>query len=328
MKENFEQTLREINELAKKDKRNEGLLHHIGKSNGLKNYEVDNLFDFQEEKRMIMDELRMKLKMIDEGKAVSGFTPGEKRDVLDWNEELNCGSVTLADGEVVPATAGELLTDGVFGVSYRLGENVPRNIKKEYVVTEAKRYLMEVVGNQIEHKKYSSEVRRAEWKKPDEGFMAEKFVETYFEQLNKDFSLPIEMEEVDREEDTKHKIDFILHIPVYKNGEEFPDEKKKNIGVQFTISENASTIRNKKEEVLKAKKYTGYTVQLDDMILVQIPLKNCVEFYKKWQEEGMRPGGPTKLWSEEEKEMVFRGMLNGLVPENKINEIWEKIKRE
>ena len=82
MNEDFEQTLRKINEVAKKDEPNQGELRNVEK--GLKNYEVNNLYEFQLEKRMIMDDMHDKLRAIDEGKEVSGFTSGEKRMVGHW----------------------------------------------------------------------------------------------------------------------------------------------------------------------------------------------------------------------------------------------------
>ncbi len=324
MNEDFEQTLRKINEVAKKDEPNQGELRNVEK--GLKNYEVNNLYEFQLEKRMIMDDMHDKLRAIDEGKEVSGFTSGEKRMVGHWNEEKRSGTITLPSGETAVVTPGDLMTDGVWGVSYKLDKDVPRIIKKEYVITEAKRYLMDVLANQIGHRKPGSLPRRAEFEKPYDGFIAEKLVETFIEKIAINSDLPIELEEVDLDEDMKRANDFVLHVPKYnKTGEEIGTEKK-DIGVQLTISTNESNIRNKQNQKMKAKNFTGYTIHLDDIVLVNVPLKNCVDTYDLWLKNGMRPGGPAELWENEQKELIFRTVLKEIIPEEKINEMWEKTK--
>jgi hypothetical protein len=287
----------------------------------------------QKEKHEIMDELHEKLRAIDAGKAVTGFTEGHTRTVRNWDTESGMGYLTARDGTLFPVTAGELITDGAWGVSYKLDADVPREVKRDFVMTEAKRRISEILDDEIEHKKKAS-VRNYEFDnlntKNDDGsfhagvngLAAEKFVETFFEKNIEDSNLPFKVEKADFYEDNTDKIDLVVDVLDYFRGIKVKGVKRKKIGVQLTTGRSGS----KKSQIESAKKHLKYsTVHVDDIVLVKLPIKNCIDLYEKWKALGRLPGGPTKLWNTEQKEIVFRGVLNGLLSSEKINEMWETI---
>jgi len=287
----------------------------------------------QKEKHEIMDELHEKFRAIDAGEAVTGFTEGHTRTV-HWDAESGVGYLTAKDGTLFPVTAGELITDGAWGVSYKLSADVPRDIKRDFVLAEAKRRISEILDDEIGKRKKDS-IRNEEFDnlntKNDDGsfrpgvsgFVAEKLAETFLEKNITDSRLPFRIEKADYYEDTKRKIDLVLHVLEHFRGVNIEGVEQKDIGIQLTVGHHPAY---KKRQITNIKRHIeDSTVHIDDIVLVKLPLKNCLDLYEKWKAAGMLPGGPTKLWNTEQKEIVFRGVLKGMVPENKINEMWEAI---
>ena len=158
------------------------------------------------------------------------------------------------------------------------------------------------------------------------GLLAEKLVETFFEKNIIDYKLPMEMVEVDAYEDNERKIDFLVRVPKYVRGVETNVTEKKDVGIQLTISTRDDILRLKKRQISEAiQKNISSNLHVDDIVLVNIPLTSCTNLFYQWDKNGKRPGGPEKLWDNSQKEAVFRGVLNKLLPEEKITEMWEKI---
>ena len=140
-------------------------------------------------------------------------------------------------------------------------------------------------------------------------------MEKFFERIIENAHLPLEIEKADYYEDTERKIDFIVHISDV-------GVVKKDVGVQLTIGQHA---HGKNRQVTREIP-RGSTEHIDKRILVKLPLEKCHTWYLNWQHAGKFPGGPTKLWDRATKEMVFRGVLKDILPKEKINEMWEKVK--
>ncbi len=333
MKENFEKELRKINKIATKDEPTvEDIFNNVGDEFDRPEH-VYNIYKLQKQKHDIIEEMHKKLLSIDNNEEVTGFTAGETHSIDHWNTKENIGSCTLLSGETVPITPGELITDGVWGISYKLVPEVPHDIRKKYIISETRRSLMRMLNDQIRHKKVLIKKRATNTyeSKPDlkissSGLLAEKLVETFFEKNIIDYKLPMEMVEVDAYEDNERKIDFLVRVPKYVRGVETNVTEKKDVGIQLTISTRDDILRLKKRQISEAiQKNISSNLHVDDIVLVNIPLTSCTNLFYQWDKNGKRPGGPEKLWDNSQKEAVFRGVLNKLLPEEKITEMWEKI---
>lgn len=222
MKENFEKELRKINKIATKDEPTvEDIFNNVGDEFDRPEH-VYNIYKLQKQKHDIIEEMHKKLLSIDNNEEVTGFTAGETHSIDHWNTKENIGSCTLLSGETVPITPGELITDGVWGISYKLVPEVPHDIRKKYIISETRRSLMRMLNDQIRHKKVLIKKRATNTyeSKPDlkissSGLLAEKLVETFFEKNIIDYKLPMEMVEVDAYEDNERKIDFLVRVPKY-----------------------------------------------------------------------------------------------------------------
>ena len=361
MKEKFEESLLVTNEKIKAYKKSEdedergGIkdeIEQMGKEfveKGIWSKETaGGVFGLQKEKSDVMEQLHKKIQIIESGGEVSGFTEGESRSV-EWNKAGHRAMVVLPSGKKVPATVGELVTDGEWGLNYVLDEGIPKDIKKRFIVAEARRKILSLADEQIlktEMVKKTTkeggetspsylaiyEQEQAKDRQNFQGMIAEKLVKTFFQKNIIDHNLSMKFEEVDVEMDVDKKIDFILHLPERNRGvgSEESDERG-DVGVQFTIldasiKKEKEKIEQKKNTVKDAKdKFAGKEKEVDDIVLVSLPLKKLRELRTAWEKDEMRPGGPMKKWNDEQKEYIFRGVLNGLFSQKEITEMWESI---
>jgi len=354
MKENFEAALLGMNEKIKEEKEEpltgavpedvEKEIEKFYKEGTLPEGTGEDVYKLQKEKREIVDELHRKLRAVDDGEAVTGFTEGEKREVW-WNEKTGKASIKLPNGKWVLATAGDIVTDGEWGLSYKLDKDVPRDIKKKFVVAEARRKVLELADEQIERAEMVREPepgrrrdvvnaiyrRMLESKERgnQDGVIAEKMIRTFFEKLITDAKLPIGFEAVDVYEDVERKIDFVICVPRRARGIGVEDpEEREDIGIQFTLNDSPETQERKMKQIAHSKSsHVKDRLEVDDIVLVTLPLRSLHASLDDWRDQGEKPGGPMQSWSETRKEDIFRGVLKGLVPEKEITEMWKIIKK-
>lgn len=302
-----------------------------------------DVYRLQMEKADIMNELHQKIQAIEDGESVRGFAEGESRDV-EWNKAAHRAMVKLSSGIRAPATVGELMTDGAWGLAYKLGKEVPKDIKKRFVVTEARRKILDLADEQIiraemvkrttreggETSPSYREIFEATQREKRDGIIAEKLVKTFFVKNIIDHELPLRFQEVDVHEDVERKIDFILHLPRHDRGVgvEEPTERE-DIGVQLTTNPTKGAQKRKNKQIAESKERPSEnTAVVDDIVLVTLPLKRLNEQYQKWKEEGKRPGGPMRRWDGEQRKQIFQGVLQGLFTDEKIAEMWEQVCKE
>jgi hypothetical protein len=287
----------------------------------------------QKEKHKIMTELHKKLQAIDNGEEVVGFTEGKTRTVRDWDTEQERGYLTSKSGKLFPVTIGELMTDGAWGVSYKLEAGVPRDVKKRFVLVEAKRRISEILDDQIGGKeRFSTRNDRIDNYNPSQthvgksvgGFVAEKLVETFFQKNIEDAHLPFMIEKGDFYQDGKQATDLVFHSLDNVHGDKGGELGKKDIGLQITTSVTNSNVKKKREHIERIKERGN--LGFDGPFLVRLSLNDSLDLYENWKKAGRQPGGPTKMWDSGTKEMVFRKVLKDVLPEEKISEMWENLK--
>lgn len=354
MKENFERSLLEANEQISSYKRSQtdeersGLRKEFDETagefirEGIWSRETSaEILGLQKEKNDVMDQLHEKIRSLENNEEVAGFSEGEPRRV-EWNKAGHRAMVVLPSGKKAPATVGELVTDGEWGLHYILSEDIPRDIKKRFIIAEARRKILALADKQIieteRMKKTTHEggetsptyraIYEEEKSKKKMGIIAEKLTKTFFQKNIIDHELDMRLEEVDVQRDVDQKIDFILHLPFRKRGVgSEASEKRENIGIQLTINTEKKNQEHKKRQVAEAKKHLDEDV--DDLVLVTLPLNELYLLLHRWEEDEMRPGGPIKKWwKDSQKEQIFRGVLQELFSDQEITGMWQSISGE
>ncbi|TRZ51130.1 hypothetical protein D4R99_04820 [bacterium] len=358
MEKQFEQDLLRVNELVKCGLSETEFMGQIDMT--LDKYQTMlGIFWSQKEKHEIMNEIHEKFRAIERGEGISGFTEGVQHSVGNWDTKKREG-VVFIDGRYFPITEGDLIADGIWGnVDYVLGPDIPRLVKKKFLFEEAKRRIMEILNTQyskmasetknisdflidknplpyeeqkrqlkkflnnpfFKSKFYTKQSDFVHWGSAGEGFVAERLIESFFEKHIIDSNLKIEMVEVDRFEDYESKVDFMLRVPNYMRGIHSDSRDSVNIGVQLTIGMNS---KKKKIEESENKRLKS-TFDFDDVVVVRIPIKDCVHTYYEWKNSGMPPGGPTQFLSMKQRELIFRGVLKDMISKKEIDQMWSKI---
>ncbi len=362
MKENFEESLLATNEKITEFKKSQdegekntikGEITQMGKDfvkKGIWTKETAaEIFTLQNMKNKIMGKLHEKLQAIDKDEPVIGFDGDTTVRSVSWNEKEEKAIITLPDGTKSSATKGEILTDPEWGILYEMDGTVPREVRKRFIVDDARRNILSLADDQILkteiHQKpkstsefdrigrehlttaYTAVSERREKNEIQPGIVAEKIVKTFFQKMIIDCNLPIKIEDADIYEDVEGKIDFYIRIPKRLRGVRVEEsEETEEIGVQLTMNTNPETQEKKKRQIAKAKRNkSDDTNQADDIVLVTLPISETAYPYINWIRKGMPPGGMTNILQKKFQEQIFRGVLQGLLPKNEIEEMLEII---
>jgi hypothetical protein len=351
MKQHFEETLRVFSDVAK-EKVNESLGEIKDK---LKKKELEEMvpyvarvdvLELQKEKQKIMDWLHEQILAVDrkeEVRSINKESAGNKDYRVDENMNVEWR------GKTIPVTKGDLATDGEWELLYRLDKALPKNVKKEFVVAEAKRAMRDLLDKQIATTEAKREIpkwmdgamrgymnavkggysRVEKGKKEDlidnvysAGLVAEKLITTQMEKFEIDNNAPYKFYHGDVFDDYERKVDGFLVIPAHTRGVKAKTEDREDFGIQLYVGHDQAQKQHKEEQLIESKRTFGLE-DIDDLVLVTIPSTHSQDVYKKWIACGRKPGGPEKLWDDVTQERVFYGILKGFFSEDVIDDMWE-----
>jgi hypothetical protein len=297
------------------------------------------LVGLQKEKNDILQWVNRQVQNMAEGEDVEGYSRHDTTYVVDGDMETG-----LPDGKMAEVTLGDILTDGEWEINYTLERGVSSDIKKQYVAAEAMRYLERLLDKQIGQEKISKEIPETASKDKKlhmehikaaytaalhlekdnlpTGIIAEKMLETYFKKFEIDNHSPFTFQKSDIRRDVEEKIDFVLHKEAGALGVEAQEPtERKDVGVQFTTNSDRQTQKDKMRQIKTSKRNFGLE-DIDDIVLVTLPLTETRDLYKQWLEEGKLPGGPAKLWKKETEEDVFRKILGNIFEREQLDIMW------
>jgi len=377
MKQHFEETLQAINDVAVekpeslKDSDIPKIMSEklkeksvaINAKDGIKEWSAEyvnleemvpaaarvRVLELQEKKQTIMRWLHRQIQAIDRKEEVRSIHK-ESKNNKDYcvDEKMN---VAWKD-EAFPITKGELATDGEWELLYKLDKSLPRDVKKEFVVAEAKRAMRDLLNKQIatteinrkipiwadeEMKQYmkglkifyggvlGTNAHNGQWESQD-GRIAEKMIIATMEKFKIDNNAPYEFFHGDASDDAERKLDCYLVIPEHTRGVKTQTEDREDIGIQLLVGPRTPTerqIQKKERAIAKSKRDFGLE-DIDDLVLISLSHVHSKDKYDEWVEKGRRPGGPEKLWDDETQEKVFYGILKGFFKERVIDEMWEE----
>lgn len=295
------------------------------------------IFTLQQEKQKIMDELKAKLKDLGDPES----RPERRTDAkfVRLEEDGYVFDRTESGTEKMAVTEGELLTDSEWGMLYDFDpETVPRVVRKEYLVEEAKQKLLKLADRQIirqmlssrdvdSYKKtaYGALKRERASVTESSGHVAEKMVRVFLRKLAIDHGLDFDIQSADVSEDVERKIDFIIVRKARSRGVHVEaDEGVGRLGVQFTVSENPEKLEDKRRAIARTKTRLRPEDVVEDLILVQLNAPDVVALQKKWKDSGKPPGGPDKLLPAEIKEQIFKKVLAGFYSSEELESAWHK----
>jgi len=346
MKENFEEALHVIKDVAEKvSETSEALgatssaLEDAGLEEMIPEAGRLSVLELQKEKQEVMDWLHKNIEAIEKGEGVES---------LDHSGDLYVINKDLQTEEAGALTLGEILTDGEWGIRYKLLSDVPRDIKKRFIVSEAKRHILKLLDKQISTAEVKREIPK--WidgpmrdymhginacynsvlspgyeksHTSESGFIAEKLVSTFMEGFQIDNSSPYKLSRGDAFDDFERKIDFYIHIPLHTRGVKSYMEERDDVGIQFTVNPGKKREEHKLEQIETAKRQFGLN-DIDDIVLVSISLKHSEGCYKRWVQKGRKPGGPARYLPEAMKEEIFFGVLEKFFEEDTVLKMWDE----
>ncbi len=227
----------------------------------------------------------------------------------------------------------------MWGDSYYMGTEVPEDTKRGYLLDRARYRVDELYDQQIasaeivrwdtlnEGRSDAYAMVREHFEHPEtleDGHLAEKMVESFLTKLALDFDVPYEIESVNVVDDIEYKIDFVLRPKQTDGAVAVGVVDAPEIGIQFTTAKDKARIEHKKAQIKQAKDAVGRseTHHVQDIILVEMPLKNVRKTYDAWQNTSPHlraPGGPDELWDIATKGQVYVGTLKQLIERKEVS---------
>jgi hypothetical protein len=302
------------------------------------------VFELQKQKQERMTRLRDELHSLDAGEQIEW--PKDAKQVF-WDAETRAPYLLGRGGiEKIPLTRGGMMVAPMWGVSYKLPDTMPRELKRRYLLEAAKYDIGEMRDRQIAMSEADAsyhqgsgydEAYRAtlEDRQEPEGILAERMVKSFLTSLCYDHDVPFEVKDVDVRQDVEGKIDFIIHIErdelQHERGVAVEDaDMHDEIGVQFTIAQSEKTIEKKERQLRRARWELSHGERsVDDIVLVQLSPEKITDSVEAWKKlKGRVNGGPESLWSETLRERVFKGVLKELPVPIDANALWEKVRKQ
>lgn len=303
----------------------------------------EQIFIVQQEKQRIMAGLKREIANLDQPDYQAEKVEGAREVVFDdghflWKKE---GGVNQE------ITIGDIITDLDWGIEYYFNQNIPRNIRKRYLIEKAKSQLQALLDQQILLDESSSSLTETNRKKiyqmiiedteayeEDRGIIAEKIVRNFLRKIvfdNQDAGFDIL--EADIFEDVEQKIDFIIRRKKRIRGvgveeihpEEKTQEETKTYGIQFTLTQSHSKLKRKKQQLKMAVSSLSEEDRVEDILLVRLPKESIVSAYETWLENS-DPGGPDHFYDLKIKREIFRGILKGIFSSEEIRGMLENLK--
>lgn len=293
------------------------------------------IYDIQKKK---LERLNKFKKFLERTRAGGVFTHAtmERRDtvgIVSFSGEKFI--VTNAKGNKVEVTLGEIMTDSEWDNHYTFDNSVNIHDIRQYYLNQLKSELRDQLDRQIiisetsnthgdtfKQNAYRAIGERLENSSEQGGVIAEKMVKNFLKKLSIDTDADFEIVDADAHQDVDQKIDFIIHR---KAGEKNrgarveESETARDIGIQFTM--NTSKTSHKEHQIQNAKKRLNGDI--DDIVLVTLPIEQASHLYKKWKDH-KTPGGPEKSWNTDVQETIFRGVMQNVLSQDEIDEFCER----
>lgn len=288
-----------------------------------------------------LEKLNKFVKFMRETRSGNG---GFKHAVMNPELAKSVPTVSFRDGQFITTSVTgksseinltEVMTDGEWGMQYTFDDSVNIHDIRKYYLEQLKADLREKLDTQIiisetantrtdtfKQNAYRAIGERMEHGSEQGGVIAEKMVKNFLKKLAIETDADFEIVDADVHQDVEQKIDFIIHR---KNFEKVrgarveESETRADIGIQFTM--NTDKTEHKEKQINNAKKHLGSNI--DDIVLVTLPIEQASNLYKKWS-QNPSSGGPEKSWDASTQEQIFRGVMDRVLSPEEISEFCER----
>lgn len=297
--------------------------------------EQGEIFDIQKEKQELIKWLKEERAKLNDPEYRPEKEEGAK-EVVFGGGKYYCEH----NGKLTEVSYADLMTDGIWGINYFLDpQTVSKSVRKKFILESTRDKLYDLLDDQI----YADEGTREdlhEWKQQayvrsqedkesgieKAGIIAEKAVYGFLRRISIGLDVDFKVLRADIFEDVEHKIDFILHRKKRMRGVDVEtiddkDESVDNLGIQFTINTREDVLKKKGRQVKRVKEHIDEFEDIEDLVLVSVPIKTMMNTYNEWKDEDRPTGGPESLWSKEVKQRVLAGVLEGFISEEEINKL-------
>ena len=292
------------------------------------------IFDIQKTKQEVMNRLRERMACLDDPDCEPDHAKGSR------SVEFDEGSKEfIHQGE--PVSFSEIVTDLEWGIDYDLGKNdKARLATRKYYLEQAKDNLRDLLDQQITRSEVGSRDVHV-WKKEayqhheedresgvdlkKSGIIAEKMVKNILKKASLDDDrLPFEVLDADIYQDVEEKIDFVIRHKERTRGVNVDaKDEVRDIAIQFSINPNAEF--KKRKQVRRAKRQLMNRGDMDDLVLVVLPINFVQDLRRQWERDGRPAGGPDKLMNQAQAKELFRGVMKDVMPKKELNDTWSKV---
>lgn len=233
--------------------------------------------------------------------------------------------IFLKGGEAVALSKGEVMSASEWGFWWKFDDSVSESDQIAIMSKQVRAVIASAYDRQLieygsvdtlsdEHKRETYRVikeKNLDLKTMPAGIMAEKMITSLLiKEMYDNPSLSFTIKSVDVYEDVEHKIDFILELKDTVRGVKV-GEPHHSVGIQFTI--NPGAIEKKEKQLERVRKVSLHETEVDEIMLITIPLDDVVTKYEAWasaKKGQLDPRGPDNLWSPETKKKIIEVLLS------------------
>lgn len=248
---------------------------------------------------------------------------------------------TIKNRQLLELTKGEVMAAAEWGTWWMFDKSIDANLQREIMSNQVRYVIAEEFDKQIaafgKADTGSYDLKRDTYERIEErnfnidkmpaGILSEKMLMSILTKEMYDHdNYSFKVESVDIYEDVEHKVDFIITYKNKNRGVRVGEPETNRLGIQFTLNPNAR--EHKEKQINRVKKHGLKAAEIDDLILIVMPLDDISKKYQEWRydENGKRhaaenldPRGPDMYWDEATKNEILNGLLHGIEEAEKMH---------
>lgn len=283
--------------------------------------------------KLKLEKLKKFKRWLEKTRGSEGFVHPSPEANLPLVQKNENGTYIVNGKEV---TLGKIFGDLEWGKNYAFDTSVDIHDIRKWHLAKLKHELQSKLDEQIITSALADETEDT-WKQeayeaignrkthPEEhvsrGEIAEKMAIAFLTELTVDDpEADFTIEPADAHRDVQEKIDFIIHRKAHAHGARVEESETaehievRDIGIQFTTSTNLT--EHKEGQIRRAKKQAK---DVDDIVLVTIPMREAGALYYKWNEEGQPVGGPSQYWTPGYRAHIFCALMTHVLTPEEID---------
>lgn len=344
MRFEFKQQLEDFNTAAKNEAEEDELAElfsDFARSEENSKGTQERIFELQQQKQLIMKELRAGLDCIRNPDCRPEWRADRRTAMFDPNTR----TLHYLDDVNEPQTCqfSDILADLDWGIVYNLDpDTVPADLQKKYLLELARQEIRRLLDLQIAtseadrfpndpKKRMGYEALGETLEKSAEelplGFKAEIMVRNFLQKLQQEHDLPFELVPADAYQDVEQKMDFVLHVKADALGVAVESqEEAQDIGIQLTT--NPEKIAHKERQIERSSNIMRYQGgDITKIALVVLSNNLTRNLVREWEEAGRPAGGPDQFMKKHNARQLFMELCGKILPKETVDQLWQEMGR-